>query len=205
MAFSPLMPNRVDPPLNVHRAALTLHQHSNKGAMLILRTNVIWQAVSGARSFCKRLPSHTGQEQACTRITWLFVRLFVRHRSSLDQERGIIGPASLLHCFVLELPFLSTGYITIIPRATNFPLGPLGYFRTFSSISDRFSSARNENLRPLLNTNIPLNSGKYGLRNHFWPLESVFFMRKKEKKGPNFLGEVLPIFRLTLLVGIDFT
>ena len=27
--------------------------------------------------FCKRLPSHTGQEQACSRITWLFVRLFV--------------------------------------------------------------------------------------------------------------------------------
>ena len=35
------------------------------------------KAVSGARSFCKRLPSHTGQEQACTRITWLFVRSFV--------------------------------------------------------------------------------------------------------------------------------
>ena len=27
--------------------------------------------------FCKRLPSHTGQEQACTRITWLFGCLFV--------------------------------------------------------------------------------------------------------------------------------
>ena len=29
------------------------------------------------------------------------------------------------------------------------------------------SNARNENLRPLLNTNIPLISGKYGLINHF--------------------------------------
>ena len=29
------------------------------------------------------------------------------------------------------------------------------------------SSARNENLRPLLNTNKPLISGKYGLRSHF--------------------------------------
>ena len=47
------------------------------------------------------------------------------------------------------------------------------------------SSARNENLRPLTNTNIPLDSGKYGLRNHFWPLESCFLMRKSEKKGPN--------------------
>ena len=35
-----------------------------------------------------------------------------------------------------------------------------------------------KNLTPLLNTNIPLISGKYGLRNHFWPLESRFLMRK---------------------------
>ena len=45
------------------------------------------------------------------------------------------------------------------------------------------SNARNENLRPLLNTNIPLISGNYGLRNHFWPLESRFLMRKNEKKS----------------------
>ena len=44
------------------------------------------------------------------------------------------------------------------------------------------SSARNENQRPLFNRNIPLISGKYGLRNHFWPLESRFLMRKSEKK-----------------------
>ena len=43
------------------------------------------------------------------------------------------------------------------------------------------SNARNENLRPLFNTNIPPISGKYGLRNHFWPLESCFLMRKSEK------------------------
>ena len=30
-----------------------------------------------------------------------------------------------------------------------------------------------------------LISGKYGLRNHFWPLESHFLMRISEKKGPN--------------------
>ena len=46
-----------------------------------------------------------------------------------------------------------------------------------------FSSLKN--LRPLLITNIPLISGKYGLRNHFWPPESLFLMRKSEKKGPN--------------------
>ena len=45
------------------------------------------------------------------------------------------------------------------------------------------SNARNENLRLLLNTNIPLISGNYGLRNHFWPLESRFLMRKNEKKS----------------------
>ena len=60
-------------------------------------------------------------------------------------------------------------------------------------------SARNENLRPLLNRNIPLISGENGLRNHFWPLESVFLMRKSEEKGPNFWGFQLPILRLTFL------
>ena len=45
------------------------------------------------------------------------------------------------------------------------------------------SSARNENLRPLLITNIPQFSGKYGLRNHFWPLESRFLRRKSEKNS----------------------
>ena len=30
---------------------------------------------------CKRLPSHIGQEQACSRITRLFVRSFVRHHA----------------------------------------------------------------------------------------------------------------------------
>ena len=44
------------------------------------------------------------------------------------------------------------------------------------------SSAQNENLRPLLNRNIPLISGKYGLRNHFWPLESVFSHEQKWEK-----------------------
>ena len=54
----------------------------------------------------------------------------------------------------------------------------------FSSLSVR---VLNKNLRPLLTRNIPLISGKYGLRSHFWPLESGFLMRKSEKKSPNFL------------------
>ena len=43
------------------------------------------------------------------------------------------------------------------------------------------SNARNKNLRPLFNTNIPPISGKYGLRTHFWSLESGFLMRKREE------------------------
>ena len=43
--------------------------------------------------------------------------------------------------------------------------------------------------------NSPLISGKYGLKNHFWPLESVFLMRKSEKKGPNSKRACCPIFK----------
>ena len=52
----------------------------------------------------------------------------------------------------------------------------------FSSLSVRALPVP-ENLRPLLNGNIPLISGNYGLRNHFWPPESLFLMRKNEKKS----------------------
>ena len=37
----------------------------------------------------------------------------------------------------------------------------------FLTLGSGTSIARNENLGPLLNTNKPLISGKYGLRNHF--------------------------------------
>ena len=74
-------------------------------------------------------------------------------------------------------------------------LSESGLFLTLGSGS---SSARNKNLRPLLNRNIPLISGKYGLKNHFWPLESVFLMRKREKrgeKGPQLKKPSLPDFQ----------
>ena len=54
----------------------------------------------------------------------------------------------------------------------------------FLTLGSGTSSDQNENLRPLLNRNIPPISGKYGLRNHFLPVESGFLMRKREKKGP---------------------
>ena len=77
-----------------------------------------------SQMFCKRLPSHTGQKQACARITWLVVRSFFCHHAEngpihmkmvvdcpivitsiddtllltrSDQEWGVIGQASLLH------------------------------------------------------------------------------------------------------------
>ena len=53
----------------------------------------------------------------------------------------------------------------------------------FLTLGSGTSSARNENLRPLLNRNIPLISGKYGLRNHFWPLENGFSHEQKWEKG----------------------
>ena len=55
----------------------------------------------------------------------------------------------------------------------------------FLTLGSGTSSAQNENLKPLFITNIPIISGNYGLRNHFWRLQSGFLMRKSEKKGPN--------------------
>ena len=73
---------------------------------------------------------------------------------------------------------------------------------TFSlALGSGTSIARNENLRPLLNTNIPLISGKYGLRNHFWPLESRFLMSNSEKNAffsKSFHGPILIFWNLIL-------
>ena len=51
------------------------------------------------------------------------------------------------------------------PRVRKRLLSPTN--RAFSSLGSGTSCARNENLRPLLNKNIPLISEKYGFRNHF--------------------------------------
>ena len=45
------------------------------------------------------------------------------------------------------------------------------------------TSGVQKKLRPLFNTNMPPISEKYGLRNHFPPLQRSFLMRKCEKKG----------------------
>ena len=74
-----------------------------------------------------------------------------------------------------------------------FPHSRFGHFH---------SSAQNENLRPPLNTNIPLISGKYGFRNHFWPLESRFLMRKSEKNAFPFSQN--PLMDRFWSLGIEF-
>ena len=58
----------------------------------------------------------------------------------------------------------------------------------FLTLGSGTSGAWNENLSPLFNRNIPLISGKYDLRNHFWQLESRFSHEEKWEKGPNFWG-----------------
>merc|ERR1711952_349542 len=59
--------------------------------------------------------------------------------------------------------------------------------------------AQNKNLRPLFNTNIPPISGKYGLRNHFWSLESGFLMRKREENHFFSKSAKLPILSFWIL------
>merc|ERR1712012_1095254 len=54
-------------------------------------------------------------------------------------------------------------------------------------------------LRPLFNTNIPPISGKYGLRNHFWSLESGFLMRKREENDFFSKTAQLPILSFWIL------
>ena len=61
------------------------------------------------------------------------------------------------------------------------------------------SNARNKNLRPLFNTNIPPISGKYGLRNHFWSLESGFLMRKREENDFFSKSAKVPILSFWIL------
>ena len=71
-----------------------------------------------------------------------------------------------------------------------------GLFLTFRMGT---SNARNKNLRPLFNTNIPPISGKYGLRNHFWSLESGFLMRKREENDFFSKSAYFPILSFWIL------
>ena len=59
-------------------------------------------------SFCKRLPSHTVQEQACTRITWLFVCLF----GCNPAENGWIHRMIAVDCAQLSQVQSHTSYLS---------------------------------------------------------------------------------------------
>ena len=71
----------------------------------------------------------------------------------------------------------------------------------FLTLGSGTFSARNKNLRPPLNTNTSLISGKYGLRNHFWPLESDFSHEQKwvkaRKRGWSYQTPPTPFYRST--------
>ena len=56
------------------------------------------------------------------------------------------------------------------------------FWGLFLTLGQGTSGARNENLRPLFNTNIPPISGKSGLRTHFQPLESGVLALGSEEK-----------------------
>ena len=61
-----------------------LHQDHNSSANLSRYHNNSDDIVNdncNSQNNCKRLPSHTGQEQACTRITWLVGCLVVCHHA----------------------------------------------------------------------------------------------------------------------------
>ena len=92
------------------------------------------------------------------------------------------------------------GKQTVSPPATNNFYQILSWKRgLFLTFRMGTSNARNKNLRPLFNTNIPPISGKYGLRNHFWSLESGFLMRKREENDFFSKSAKLPILSFWIL------
>ena len=122
------------------------------------------------------------------------------------------GPENCTCCIILGNIYIYRGYICIEKWSQIFVSGigsvhseseekslfklKKGLFLTFRMGT---SNARNKNLRPLFNTNIPPISGKYGLRNHFWSLESGFLMRKREENDFFSKSAKLPILSFWIL------
>ena len=75
----------------------------------------------------------------------------------------------LLHVWSIWQPWVDFPYVMYQRSKWLFPHFRFGHFRKV-------------NPRPLFNTSIFLISAKYGLRNHFWPLENGFLMRKKSSR-----------------------
>ena len=84
---------------------------------------------------------------------------------------------------LLLAPSMKTLVIALPPPDQNMhqekkKLPMVNFLDLFLTFGSDTSSAQNKNLRPLLNRNIPLISGKYGLRNHW----KVFFSWVKVRK-----------------------
>ena len=109
-----------------------------------------------------------------------FSSLFLMRKPLSSDQKWFLRPYFPLirGIFVLKsgLRFLFRALEVPIRKVRKSPL-----FQLFFTYRMGTSNARNKNLRPLFNTNIPPISGKYGLRNHFWSLESGFLMRKREE------------------------
>ena len=60
----------------------------------LMPVSIYHHSVLNTPPFCKRLPSHTSQEQACSRITWLFVRSWPCRKWPNTQENGCWLPLS---------------------------------------------------------------------------------------------------------------
>ena len=59
--------------------------------------SIVWMMSWKSRRLnCKKLPSHTGQEQACSRITWLFVRLTPCRKWRNAQEMAVDCPIVII-------------------------------------------------------------------------------------------------------------
>ena len=101
-----------------HRSTTSSKEILRWSLFLLSPVDLNWDTDS---TYCKKLPSHIGQEQACSRITRLFgcswpcrkwpntqengcclppsdhIQSKILFQTKQDQERGMNGPASLLH------------------------------------------------------------------------------------------------------------
>ena len=151
--------------------------------MCVWREVIIWHATMQFRGSHYYNPCKALLQLSCWK-NWQRLEIAfqncLKRSISFDSIQLAFKEDRDIHC-----PVMATALPLSHKMLFDFVIGP---FHPNSNIFLGTSSARNENLRPLLDTNIPLISGKYGLRHHFWPLEIGFLVRKSEKKGPNFLA-----------------
>ena len=92
------------------------HRHISKGRRchkdhILASWHFFTKTAAGKIRYCKRLLSHTGQEQACTRIT----RLFVRHHA----KNGPINSEMVVDCPIVIRSIADTLFPTRQDQARN--------------------------------------------------------------------------------------